>query len=57
MVQYLLFTVEYLGATLCVPNVQRFRGGLIFKAHRLSCNSTLGLSLIEKKQTPRVLAS
>jgi len=24
-------------------NVQRFRGGLVFKAHRLLCHSTLGL--------------
>ena len=30
-------------------NVQRFRGGLVFKAHRLLCHSTLGLRVIKKK--------
>ena len=29
-------------------NVQRFRGGLVFKAHRLLCHSTLGLRAIKK---------
>ena len=32
-------------------NVQRFRGGLVFKAHRL-CHSTLGLKVIKKKSLP-----
>ena len=31
-------------------NVQRFRGGLVFKAHRLLYHSTLGLSVIKKKK-------
>ena len=31
-------------------NVQRFRGGLVFKAHRLLHHSTLGLRVIKKKQ-------
>jgi len=31
-------------------NVQRFRGGLVFKAHRLVCHSTLGLRVIRKKK-------
>jgi len=31
-------------------NVQRFRGGLVFKAHRLLYHSTLGLKVIEKKK-------
>ena len=31
-------------------NVQRFRGGLIFKAHRLVYHSTLGLRVIKKKK-------
>ena len=26
----------------CLRKVKRFRGGLVFKAHRLLCNSTLG---------------
>jgi len=30
-------------------NVKRFRGGLVFKAHRLVYHSTLGLSVIKKK--------
>jgi hypothetical protein len=30
--------------------VQWFRGGLVFKAHRLLYNSTLGLRLIKKKK-------
>ena len=30
-------------------NVQRFRGGLVFKAHRLSYHSTLGLRVMTKK--------
>ena len=29
-------------------NVQRFRGGLVFKAHRLVYHSTLGLRVIKK---------
>jgi len=31
-------------------NVQRFRGGLVFKAHRLVYPSTLGLGVIKKKK-------
>ena len=31
-------------------NVQRFRGGLIFKAHRLLYHSILGLRVIKKKK-------
>jgi len=30
-------------------NVQWFRGGLVFKAHRLLYHSTLGLRVIKKK--------
>ena len=30
--------------------LQRFRGGLVFKAHRLLYHSTLGLSVINKKK-------
>ena len=29
--------------------MQRFRGGLVFKAHRLLYHSTLGLRVIKKK--------
>jgi len=32
--------------------VQRLRGGLVFKAHRLVYHSTLGLRVIKKKNTP-----
>ena len=31
-------------------NVQRFRGGLVFKAHRLSYHSTLGSRVMKKKK-------
>jgi len=31
-------------------NVQRFRGGLVFKAHRLLYHSTLGSRVIKKKK-------
>ena len=31
-------------------NVQRFRGGLVFKAHRLLYQSTLGLRVTKKKK-------
>jgi len=34
-------------------NVQRFRGGLVFKAHRLLYHSTLGLRGIKKKKKRR----
>jgi len=34
-------------------SVQRFRGGLVFKAHRLLYHSTLGLSVIKKKKKVR----
>ena len=30
--------------------MQRFRGGLVFKAHRLLYHSTLGLRVIKKKK-------
>ena len=32
-------------------NVQRFRGGLVFKAHSLLYHSTLGLRVIKKKRS------
>ena len=31
-------------------NVQRFRGGRVFKAHRLLYHSTLGVRVIKKKK-------
>ena len=31
-------------------NVKRFRGGLVHKAHRLLCHSTLGLRVVKKKK-------
>ena len=36
-----------------VQRLQRFRGGLVFKAHRLWYRSTLGLRVIKKKKTER----
>jgi len=38
-------------------NVQRFRGGLVFKAHRLLYHSTLGLRVIKKKKKECVRGS
>ena len=35
---------------LLYRNVQRFRGGLVFKAHRRLYHSTLGLRVIKKKK-------
>ena len=32
-------------------NVKRFRGGLLFKAHRRFYHSTLGLRVIQRKKT------
>jgi len=31
-------------------NVERFRGGLVFKAHRLLYHSTLGSRVLKKKK-------
>jgi len=36
------------------PGSLRFRGGLIFKAQRLMCHSTLGSRVTKKKKTPAV---
>ena len=35
-------------------NVQWIRGGLVFKAHRLLCHSSLGLRVIKKKKKMKV---
>jgi len=35
-------------------NVKRFRGGLVFKAHRLVYHSTLGLRVIKKRKKIKV---
>jgi len=35
---------------LLIRNVKRFRGGLVFKAHRLFYHSTLGSRVIKKKK-------
>ena len=35
---------------LLYRNVQRFRGGLVFKAHRLLYHSILGLGVMKKKR-------
>ena len=36
-------------------DVQRFRGGLVFKAHRLLYHSTLGYRVIKKKKEEEAL--
>ena len=54
------FTAGSMGASCSVlnlrtttdRNVKRFRGGLVFKAHRLLYHSTLGLEVIKKKKKP-----
>jgi len=38
------------GGVQLYRNVQRFRGGLVFKAHRLLYHTTLGLSVIKKRR-------
>ena len=38
------------GGQLLYRNVQRFRGGLVCKAHRPLYHSTLGLRVIKKKK-------
>ena len=40
---------------LRLSNVKRFRGGLVFKAHRLLYHSTLGLRVINKKRKKKEL--
>ena len=42
---------------LLYGNVQRFRGGLLFKAHGLLYHSTLGLRVIKKKKKERTNTS
>ena len=37
-------------ASFSVRKLQRFRGGLVVKAHRLLYHSTLGLRVIKKKE-------
>ena len=46
--------IDGVGLQLLYRNVQRFRGVLVFKAHRLLYHSTLGLRVITKKR-PRKL--
>ena len=43
-------TKRQCGEQLLSRNVKRFRGGLVFKAHRLLYHSTLGLRVIKKKK-------
>ena len=42
---------------LVYRNVQRFRGGLVFKAHTLVYHSTQGVRVIKTKKTAAVLVS
>ena len=45
----------YISVVLLHINVQRFRGGLSFKAHRRLYHSTLGLRVIKKKKRSTTL--
>jgi len=42
---------------LLTSAVNQFRGGLVFKAHRLVYHSTLGLRVIKKKKTSAAVAA
>ena len=45
---------------LRTTNVERFRGGLVFKAHRVLCHSSLGSSVIKRRRkypSPRMTMS
>ena len=44
------------GEQLLSRNVERFRGGLVSKAHRLLYHSTLGLRVMKKKKEEGRLA-
>ena len=46
-----------LNRQLLYRNVQRFRGGLVFKAHRLLYHSSLGSRVMKKKKRARKLQS
>ena len=48
-----LGTVVLIGAVLNLrtSTLQRFRGGLVFKAHRLLHQSTLGSKMLKKKKS------
>ena len=46
-----LVAVSPLPEQLLYTNVKRFRGGLVFKAHRLLYHSTLGLRVIRKRRS------
>ena len=41
----------HLGSYLLSRNVEQFRKGLVFKAHRLLHHSTLGSRVVKKKKT------
>ena len=43
-------SIYTLTTTQTPDNVKRFRGGLLFEAHRLLDHSTLGLRVIKKKK-------
>ena len=43
-------TIHSTSEQLLSRNVKRFRGGLVFKAHRLLYHSSLGLRVIKKKK-------
>ena len=42
------------GEQLLSRNVQRFRGGLVYEAHRLLYHSTLDSRVVKKKKTRRL---
>ena len=50
------FTLFLIEEQLLRRNVKQFRGGLVFKAHRLVYLSTLGWRVIKKKKKKSPLA-
>ena len=49
--------IYFANRNLLHRNVQRFRGGLVFKAHRLLYHSTLSLRVIKKKKKTATCAA
>ena len=55
----LAFACHHLQGLMCEEresdrNVQRFRGGLVFKAHRRLYHSTLGLRVIKRRRREKI---
>ena len=49
--RFTLFLLRSAAARLLRSNLKRFRGGLVFKIHRLVYHSTLGSRVIQKRRS------